>query len=66
MECGWTTNVPLNVLCVDLQVITNGNAHQLLYVLVDIQHDLILPHGMGEGSDGRDLVCLHYYIQTLE
>lgn len=65
-EFGWTTNVPLHVLYMQLQVIVGGYAHQLLYVLFDIKHDLVLPHGLGEGSDGRDLVCSHYDIQTSE
>ena len=39
--------------------------HQFLYALVDLQHDLVLPHGLSEGFDGRDHVCHHYEIQTL-
>jgi len=37
---------------------------QLLYVLVNLQYDLVLPHGLSEGSDQRDIVCPHYDIKT--
>lgn len=37
---------------------------QLLYVLVNIKHDLVLPQGLCEGFDGRDLVHSHYDIQN--
>jgi len=49
-----------------MQVIIGGYAHQIFYVRVDIQHDLVLSHALGEGSDGRDLVHSHYEIRTLE
>ena len=61
-ECGWTTHVPLHVLYDELQVITNGFTHQLIYVLADTEHYMVLPHGLIEGSDGRDFVHSHYEI----
>ena len=36
----------------------------MLYVLVYIQHDFVLPHGLGDDSNGMDLVHSHYDIQT--
>ena len=59
-------DVPLHVLYVEMQLIIGGFTHQLLYVLVDIHHDLVLPHGLGEDFNGMDLVCSHYDIQNLE
>ena len=66
LECGWNNDVPFHVLYANLQFIASGYAHQLLYVLVDIQHDLVLPQGLCEDSDGMDLVHSHNDIQNLE
>lgn len=65
-ECGWTTNVLLHIFCAQLQVITGGLSHKLLYVLVDLQQDLVLFHDLSEGYDRRDSLCPHYAIQTLD
>ena len=56
-KCAWTTDVLLHVLCTQLQVIMGGFVHQLFNVPIDLQHDLVLPHGLSEGSDGRDPLC---------
>ena len=63
-KCGWTIHVPLHFLCDEMQVITGGYVHQLLYALVDIKHDLVLPHGLVRVSM-EGILCVHTMASRL-
>lgn len=64
LECGRTNDIPLHVLCADIQVYDGGHAQQLLEVQVNLWSELVLLSSPDEFSDEWDPVHLNDVIQT--